>query len=35
MDIEAIRAVNTFTRFNVSINDNEEEINMGDIHIKN
>lgn len=29
MDVDAIRAVNTFTKFNVSINDNEEEINMG------
>ena len=29
MEVEAVRAINTFTRFNVSINDNEEELNMG------
>ena len=29
IDAEAVRAINTFTRFNVAINDNEEVINMG------
>ena len=29
IEVEAVRAINAFTRFNVSINDNEEELNMG------
>ncbi len=29
IEAEAVRAINAFTRFNVSINDNEEELNMG------
>ncbi len=29
IEVEAVRAINAFTRFNISINDNEEALNMG------